>query len=167
MKDIKIRLATDLDFAAIWVIFQRVISQGDTYAYSPDTTKEEAYHLWMPPGRETFVAIIDHKIVGTYFLKANQPGLGSHIANAAYMVDPNFHGQGIGLAIAQHSFEEAKKRGYLAMQFNFVVSTNYPAVNLWKKMGFEIIGITPNGFKHSSAGYVDTLIMYKKLLGQG
>lgn len=163
VQDITIRNAADEDFEAIWDIFHRVVTTGDTYAYSPNTSKEEAYHLWMSPEKKTYVAIIDNKVVGTYFIKANQPGLGSHIANAAFMVHPEQCGQGIGSAIAVHSIAEAKKLGYIAMQFNFVVSTNEPAVGLWKKMGFKIIGTTPQGFKHSSKGLVDTHILYKSL----
>ncbi len=98
--------------------------------------------------------------MGTYFIKPNQPGLGSHVANAAYMIDPLEQGNGIGNKMALHSLAEAKKLGYLAMQFNLVVTTNLPAVNLWKKMGFKIIGTTPNGFKYQSLGFVDTYIMY-------
>jgi L-amino acid N-acyltransferase YncA len=162
-KNITIRNATDEDFEAIWDIFHRVVATGDTYAYSPNTSKEEAYRFWMPPEKRTYVATINSKVVGTYFIKANQPGLGSHIANAAYMVQPEQHGQGIGSAMAIHSIAEAKRLGYEAMQFNLVVSTNKPAVKLWEKMGFKIIGTTPQGFKHSSKGLVDTYILYKSL----
>jgi len=161
--NIIVKKATDLDFDDIWEIFHLVVAPGDTYAYSPQTTKEDAYLLWMPPHKETYVAIINNKIVGTYFIKANQPGLGAHIANAAYMVHPQHHGQGIGSILASHSICEAKKLGFKAIQFNLVVSTNEPAVNLWKKMGFEIIGTTPNGFNHSLKGFVDTYIIYKSI----
>lgn len=161
--NISIRNANDDDFEQIWDIFHRVVATGDTYAYSPNTSKEEAYRYWMPPEKKTYVAIIDNQVVGTYFIKANQPGLGSHIANAAYMVHPDKHGEGIGSAMATHSLVEAKKLDYQAMQFNLVVSANEPAVKLWEKTGFKIIGITPKGFKHASKGLIDTYIMHKFL----
>ena len=161
--NIGVRNATDQDFDMIWDIFHRVVATGDTYAYSPNTTKEEASCYWMPPQKKTYVATIGDEVVGTYFIKDNQPGLGSHIANAAYMVHPNQHGKGIGSFMATHSIAEAKQLGYEAMQFNLVVSTNEPAVNLWKKMGFKIIGTTPHGFKHSSKGLVDTYILHRFL----
>ena len=159
--NIIIRDAIDQDFEGIWNIFHRVVATGDTYAYSPDTTKEEAYCYWMPPQKKTYVATINDMVVGTYFIKENQPGLGSHIANAAYMVHPDQHGKGIGLAMAIHSIAEAKNQSYKAMQFNLVVSTNEPAVNLWKKMGFKIIGTTPNGFRHASKGLIDTYVLHR------
>ena len=161
--NITIREAVAKDFEQIWTIFHRVVATGDTYAYAPDTTKEEAYCYWMPPHKKTYVATIGNEVVGTYFIKENQPGLGSHVANAAYMVHPERHGKGIGLAMAVHSISEAKILNYSAMQFNLVVSTNEPAVSLWKKVGFKIIGTTPNGFKHASKGLVDTYILHRFL----
>lgn len=158
-----IRKAVDQDFDAIWEIFHNVVKSGDTYAYHPETTKDEAYQFWMPPHRQTYVAEMNNKIVGTYYLRENQPGLGAHVANAAYMVHPQFHGHGIGSAMALHSFAEAKQQGFKAMQFNLVVSSNTPAVQLWKKMGFSIIGTTPQGFKHSQKGFIDTYVMHKML----
>lgn len=163
MSEISIRIAKDDDFDSIYNIFHAVVKLGNTHTYFPDTNKEDAYQLWMPPHKETFVAIVDNNIVGTYFLRANQIGLGSHIANAAYMVHPSEHGKGIGTLMAKHSINRATEFGYHAMQFNIVVSTNEKAVNLWKKCGFKIIGNTPNGFNHSTLGYVDTYIMYKPL----
>lgn len=161
--DLLIKKSTDQDFDGIWEIFHSVIASGDTYAYLPNTNKEEAYHFWMPPHKETFVAVFNNKIVGTYYIKENQPGLGSHVANAAYMVHPAWHGKGIGSAMARHLIEQAKRIGFTAIQFNLVVSTNESAIRLWKKFGFNIIGTTPNGFKHAKLGFVDTFIMYKKL----
>ena len=160
---INIRKATPQDFAGIWEIFSQVIASGDTYAHLPNTTKEEAFEYWMALGTHTYVALTNNNIIGAYYLRSNQPGLGSHIANAAYIVHPNHQGQGVGNKLAMHSLEEAKKLKFIAIQFNLVVSTNQVAVNLWKKIGFEIIGKTPKGFKHATLGLVDTFIMYKSL----
>jgi len=159
--NITIREASDKDFESIWDIFQTVIKTGDTYAFSPSTNKQTAYVSWMPPDKNTYVAVLNNQIIGTYFIKPNQPGLGSHVGNAAYMVHPEKHSHGIGKAMAEHSLAEAKKLGYLAIQFNFVISTNKPAVALWKKMGFQIIGISPKAFKHTQEGLIDAYIMHR------
>ena len=161
--NITIRDTIEKDFEEIWDIFHSVVATGDTYAYSPDTSKEDAYAYWMPPHKKTYVATINNEVIGTYFIKDNQPGLGSHIANAAYMVHPKHQGKGIGLYMAQHSIAEAKNLNYSAMQFNLVVSSNEPAVSLWKKMGFKIIGTIPQGFRHSSQGLIDTYILHMGL----
>ncbi len=151
------------DDEQIWRIFHAVVQGGDTYTFLPDTPKEEAIEYFTGKKNKCFVAEIDGKAVGMYAIRKNRKGLGDHIGNASYMVSPDFHGRGIGKALGLHSIEQAKKDGYLALQFNFVVSTNIPAVNLWKSIGFEIIGTVPNGFRHSKLGFVDTYIMYKKL----
>lgn len=151
------------DYDAVWNIFSKVIQGGDTYVFSPETNKEELAKHWFAPYMKTFVAEEDGKILGTYILKQNQIDLGSHIANASYMVHPESRGKGVGKVLCEHSLATAKELGFYAIQFNIVVSTNAIAVKLWKKFGFEIIGIVPEAFQHMQKGLVDAYIMYRKL----
>jgi L-amino acid N-acyltransferase YncA len=160
---INIRRATAVDFDQIWRIFQQVIAAGDTYSNPPTTTRQQAHQKWMDPDGVTYVAEDDGAILGAYIIKANHPGHASHIANASYIVDIAARGKGVGRLMGEHSMVEARNAGFLAMQFNIVVSTNKPAVELWKKLGFSIIGITPKGFNHHIYGFVDTFIMYRSL----
>ena len=159
---IAIRLAQPADFDAIWEIFHQVVQGGDTYVYEATTTKEQARSIWMETGT-TYVGLADDRVVGTYVLRANRVGLGSHVANASYMVSPDFHGRGAGRALCQHSLEEARKAGFTAMQFNFVVSTNQAAVELWKRCGFQIVGTAPRAFRHRQLGLVDAYVMHRYL----
>lgn len=158
----EIRQATEKDFDEIWKIFQAVIAKGDTYV-NAKITKAEAHEKWMNKSAKTFVATISSKIVGAYLVKPNQIDRGSHIANASYIVDENHRGAGIGKALALDSISTAKKLGYHAIQFNFVVSTNEAAVKLWQKVGFKIIGTSPKAFNHKDLGYVDSYIMFREL----
>lgn len=158
-----IRRATESDWDAIWPIFHAVVREGDTYSYDPETTKEQGRALWFAPQAATYVACLEDQVVGTYFLKPNQPGLGSHVANAGYMVAPGEAGRGVGRAMCEHSLEEARRAGFLAMQFNFVVSTNERAVALWQKMGFQIAGTLPGAFRHQKLGLVDAYVMHRFL----
>lgn len=161
---IQIRKATYEDYNAIWEIFSEVIKSGATYVFPADTPKSDLKTLWLAPTMETYVAETeDGEIVGTYMLRPNQIGRGSHVANAGYMVKPNLHGQGIGHLLCEHSIERAMKAGYSAMQFNMVVSTNSNAIKLWKKLGFKIIGTIPKGFQHKELGKVDSIIMWRSL----
>lgn len=150
-------------YDAIWEIFHSVVNAGDTYTYDPRTTKEEALKIWCNDQVSTFVALSDGKVVGTYIMKPNFPGLGSHIANCSYMVSEQARGLGVGRFMAEHSLSLAKNNGYIGMQFNIVVSTNLSAVKLWQTLGFEIIGTTPDAFRHKELGLVDTYAMYRKL----
>ena len=163
----KIRAATHADRDAIWKIFHEVIAGGDTYTFDRNISREDALAYWLAPGTHTYVArqkfvgdgvalpgkptaspeIYPGEIAGTYILRPNQSGGGSHVANAAFMVALDARGQGIGRA----------------MQFNFVVSTNESAVRLWKQLGFKIVGTLPGAFRHPEKGYVDVYVMFRSL----
>lgn len=160
----EIRIATAEDFGQIWPLFQAVISRGDTYVFTPDTPEQDAYDYWFGPGVHCFVALHEQRIVGMYKLIDNQRGLGSHVANASFMVDGQARGLGIGKALGIHCIEQATTLGYRAMQFNFVVSTNTLAIALWQKLGFEIIATLPDAFNHSELGYVDAYVMHRALV---
>jgi L-amino acid N-acyltransferase YncA len=158
-----IRKASAEDSDAIWKIFHLVVNSGDTYPFDPETSRDDFPQLWLATYMHTYVAERDGEIVGTYVLKPNMPGLGAHVANGSYMVHPSARGQGVGRAMCAHSLSEAQALGFKAMQFNLVVSTNIAAVELWKKMGFWVVGTLPKAFKHRSLGYVDAYVMYQLL----
>ncbi|HEY0050323.1 MAG TPA: GNAT family N-acetyltransferase [Pyrinomonadaceae bacterium] len=160
---LEIRKAVEADKPPVWEIIKAVISTGDTYIFSPDSTEEKMLAYWFAPDRKTYVALRENKIVGTFFLKDNQPDLGSHVANAGYMVAPEAKGKRVGRAMAEFSLEEARRIGYRAMQFNFVVKSNEVAVRLWQALGFEIIGEIPEAFNHAQRGLTNAYIMYRKL----
>ncbi len=160
---ITIRKYREEDKDQIWAIIKYVISQADSYTYAPDTTREVALDDWCHPEKETYVALDGNKVVGTYYLKPNQPGLGSHIANGSYMVSPEARRKGVGRSMCEHSLELAKELGFRAVQFNFVVKSNVKAVNLWKSLGFEIIGEIPEAYKSKHDGFTNAYIMFKKL----
>lgn len=160
MNEIRIRKSKPQDIHKIWKIFREVIRTGDTYVFPPKMKKKEALENWVGKKYFTYVAEIDGKILGTYILKANQMGLGSHVANGSYMVHPAAQGKGLGKAMGAHSIAEAKRMGFKAMQFNFVVSTNVGAVKLWQQLGFKILGTIPNAFNHQKLGYVDVYVMH-------
>ncbi len=160
---LEIRKATEADKNEVWQIIQAVIATGDTYVFAPDSSKSKMLEYWFGEDKETYVAVADNQILGSFCLKANQPDLGSHIANAGYMVSPKAKGQGVGRTMAEFSLDEAKRLGFKAMQFNFVVKSNEIAVKLWLSTGFEIIGEIPEAFQHKDLGLVNALIMYRKL----
>lgn len=148
----------------MWPIIEEVFRAGETYAICPEITEQEAHKVWIEIPQETYVAIADDsKILGTYYIKPNQPGLGSHVCNCGYIVSENARGKGVGSRMCEHSQQVADELGFRAMQYNLVASTNESAIRLWKKLGFDIIGILPKAFKSKSAGYVDALVMYKEL----
>jgi GNAT superfamily N-acetyltransferase len=160
------KLETDW-LAGIWPILREVVRAGDTFAFSPDIDEASARQYWMlPEPGAVFVAVDEQNgaIVGSSFVRPNQPGLGGHVANAAFMVSPSAAGRGVGRALGEHAIEWARQAGFAAMQFNFVVSTNTRAIALWKSLGFSIVGTIPQAFQHQGLGRkVDAFVMHRFL----
>jgi len=162
-QSLQVRRARKNDRDAIWKIFRAVVARGDTYVFDPHISRTKALGYWFGQKRRCYVAVSDERILGTYILNANQPGLGSHVANAGFMVAPSAQGRGIGRTMGEHCLREAQRLGFRAMQFNFVVSTNETALRLWKDLGFSIVGRLPGAFRHAQEGFVDVYVMYRRL----
>jgi L-amino acid N-acyltransferase YncA len=183
---LNIRLATDSDRDAIWDIFHDVVATGDTYVFAPNTSREEALAYWFREDTHTYVAVQDfvgdavsvpgkltasptgqlqdRHVVGSYVLRSNRPSLGAHVSNASFIVAKSARGLGVGRVMGEHCLSEARRLGFRAMQFNFVVSTNESAVHLWQELGFKIVGTLPGAFRHSQKGYVDVYVMFRSLI---
>jgi len=159
----QIRISQPDDADSIWAILEPTIRAGETYTLPREMPRQEALAYWLAPQHEVFVAQADAQILGTYFLQPNQQGGGSHVANCGYVTAPWATGRGVARAMCAHSLERARERGFKAMQFNFVVSTNDRAVALWRSFGFEIVGRLPGAFHHPTAGFVDAFVMYRSL----
>jgi len=158
-----IRSATESDRGAIWAILEPAIRAGETYTLPNDFSREEALAYWFESGHSVYVAVDNGQIVGTYFLKANHQGGGSHVANCGYIVASSASGRGVGRTMCEDSLQRAVEAGFRAMQFNFVVSSNQRAVRLWQSCGFEIVGRLPSAFAHPVLGFVDALVMHRAL----
>lgn len=158
-----IRPAGSGDAAAIWAILEPVIRAGETYTLDRDMSEVDALAYWFGADKETFVAEADGVVLGTYYLRANQAGGGAHVCNTGYMTGAAATGRGVARTMCLHSIDHAKARGFLAMQFNFVVSTNVRAVGLWQSLGFEVVGRLPGAFAHPAEGFVDALVLVRAL----
>ncbi|MBE9032375.1 GNAT family N-acetyltransferase [filamentous cyanobacterium LEGE 11480] len=161
-----IRLFNEADWNAVWPIVEPVFCAGETYPYSPDITQGEAFDVWIATPQATYIAEDEENgaILGTYYIKPNQPSQGSHVCNCGYIVAEAARGRGVASQMCEHSQQEAVRQGFRAMQYNLVVATNERAVRLWQKMGFQIVGTLHGAFNHSVLGYVDAHIMYKELV---
>jgi ribosomal protein S18 acetylase RimI-like enzyme len=153
------------DWPGVWRIVEPVFRAGATFPNAVDTDEAEAHRYWVEAPMATWVAVDNQHVVrGIYYLRANQPPLGGHVANCGYVVDPESRGQGIGSALCIHSQDEATRQGFRAMQYNLVVTTNEAGVRLWQRHGFHIVGTLPGAFRHAELGFVDAYVMYKVLV---
>ncbi|HEY7983042.1 MAG TPA: GNAT family N-acetyltransferase [Ktedonobacterales bacterium] len=162
MESITIRAYQASDWPAVWAIVQRVVAAGDTYAYDPDWTEEQARGVWVePPPGHTVVATDGPRVLGTAKMGPNRPGPGAHVATASFMVADAARGRGVGRALGEYALAWARAQGYAAMQFNAVVESNAAAVHLWQALGFHIIGTVPEAFAHPTLGRVGLHIMHR------
>ncbi|MGN9812524.1 N-acetyltransferase family protein [Micromonospora sp. BQ11] len=161
----EIREATAADWPRIWPFLREIVAAGETYTWPRDVGEEHARALWtVPPPSRTVVAVdADGTVLGSAKLTPNQLGPGDHVANASFMVDPAAARRGVGRALGAYVLEQARADGYRAMQFNAVVATNTRAVALWHSLGFTVVGRVPEGFRHPTQGYVDLLVMHRRL----
>ncbi len=158
-----IRPAQPRDHEAIWQALEPVIRAGETYALPRQMSEADAILYWIGADRETFVAEVEGRLLGTYHLRANQRGGGAHVANCGYVTARDATGRGVARRMCEHSVQHARERGFKAMQFNLVVSTNERAIRLWESLGFETVGRLPGAFLHPRFGYVDALVMFRTL----
>ena len=158
-----IRAAVDRDRDTVWSIIAPVIAEGEAYALPRDWSREEALAYWFAPGNEVFLAEAEGAILGAFYLKPNKLGGGGHIANAGFATALAARGQGVARAMGEYSLAQARARGFRAIQFNFVISSNTPAVRLWTSLGFETLCRVPEAFTHPTLGFVDALVMFRRL----
>ena len=160
----EIREYVESDWPRIWPMLEETVRAGDTYTFSPQSEEEEIRRAWVELAAKTFVACDSAGLIlGTYFIKPNQPGLGAHVCNCGYVVASSAQGRGIASLMCEHSQAQALAMGFKAMQFNFVVSTNVRAIRVWERHGFSVVGRLPGAFNHLQLGYVDALVMFKSL----
>ncbi|MEM1446445.1 MAG: GNAT family N-acetyltransferase [Planctomycetota bacterium] len=161
--DVQVEPAQDTDHAAIWAVLKPVIRAGETYPLPRDWGKNQALAYWFSASHRVYVARLDGRLVGTYYLRNNQSAGGDHVANAGYMTDPSARGRGVATAMCEHSLAAAARLGFTAMQFNFVIANNQAAVALWTRLGFATVGRLPAAYRHPRLGLVDALVMHRFL----
>jgi L-amino acid N-acyltransferase YncA len=162
--EVEIRAADAQDWPSIYRIYSAIVEAGETYAFPLGQSQLQARPWWMesPPGL-TVVAVDSGGMLGSAKMGPNRPGRGAHVATASFMVDPAHQGHGVGRALGEYALRWARDAGYASMQFNAVVETNEAAVNLWKKLGFAIVGTVPETFDHPRHGLVGLHVMYRRL----
>lgn len=160
-----IREASPNDWGSIWPFFHSIVKAGETFAYDPNMSKEDGRATWMVrfPGHVAVAVSDDMKIMGTANMYANRSGPGAHVSSASFMVDPKYQGQGVGRALCQYTLGWCREQGFRSVQFNAVVDKNVAAVELYKSLGFEVIGTVPEAFLHPKDGFVGLHVMYRRL----
>ena len=160
----QIRAFVEADWREVWPIVREVVRAADTFAYDPAMTEAQARTAWLEPAPGlTVVALDGERILGTAKMGPNRPGPGSHVATASFMVAADARGRGVATALCRFALDWAREQGFAGMQFNAVVETNHAAVEIYKRLGFTIIGTVPGAFAHPTEGRVGLHVMYREL----
>lgn len=156
-----IREAGAADADAVWAMLEPVFRAGDTYAIDRDISREAALAYWF--GGHTFVVRDDDRALGTYYIQRNRPGGGAHYCNCGFVTGPGSEGRGVARAMLEDALERARMLGFKGMVFNFVVTSNTRAVDLWRRYGFKEVGRVPGAFRTSAGETADALVLFRPL----
>lgn len=147
----------------LFAIFKEVVDTGCQFPYE-SSSKDEFHAQFFAPTSQVYVCRSSQgHVIGGFYLRPNYSGRSGHIANAAYMIKSTHRGLGIGTLLIKASLQIAKSLGFLAMQFNMVLSQNTNAIKLYEKLGFEIIGTIPNAIRNSDKSFQDGHTMYRRV----
>lgn len=144
-------------------MLEPVFAQGETYCVDPHIGRADGLDYWLGGGHRVFLALDGDTPLGTYFLCPNQKGGGAHVCNCGFVTATEARGKGVARTMLAHALATARGEGYLAMQFNFVVSSNTRAIAIWQEAGFSTVGRLPAAFRHPTLGLIDALIMFRDL----
>lgn len=169
MTDVRVRGFEPGDWPAVRAIVDEVLEAGETYAM-PHLDDAGARDFWLGgsadvAGAEVVVAEVDGVVVGSAKMGPNRPAQGAHVATASFMVGSGARGRGVGRALGEHAVARLRHHGFAAVQFNAVVESNTVAVDLWRSLGFAVVGTVPGAFRLPSGELVGLHVMHLSLVG--
>ncbi len=165
---IELVLAGHPDLPLLAQLYDRIVAEGTSYPHERMLTHDEFQDYWAK-GKSTVVAYerpckTDPALLGAFYLKPNWPGRARHVANAGFIVAPEWRNRGLGWLLGAVMLDYAKELGYRGVLFNLVFSENTVARHLWEKLGFRTLGVIPGVVRKNDAQYQDALIMFRSIL---
>lgn len=150
------------DLNSMVEIWNQIVDEANAFPQM-EKLNENSARLFFDSQTFTGVAIGENRVLGLYILHPNNIGRCGHIANASYAVHENYRGYQIGEKLVRHSLRMGRELGFSLMQFNAVVSTNSGAIHLYERIGFQRVGVIPNGYLLGNGNYEDIIIYYINL----
>ncbi|KAG0167007.1 hypothetical protein DFQ28_006721 [Apophysomyces sp. BC1034] len=157
--------------AHLHVMFNQEIEDGSTYPQEEQLTEAQFNDYFL--GYDAFVLTkqliepgqnydYEEIVIGMYYVKPNYPGRCSHICNGGFFTSTKFRGLGAGRAMAETFLTVAPALGYKASVFNLVFANNEASIRIWKRLGFQQVGLIPAAarLKNSPDTLVDALIFH-------
>jgi len=164
---IQLVLAGQADVEPLRRLYQIIVAEGTSYPHDRFPDHDDFMDYWFR-GKSTVVAYLveclPHSIMlGAFYLKPNWPGRARQVANAGFIVAPEWRNKGLGWLLGATMLQYAKELGYRSLIFNLVFSENQAARHLWEKLGFTDLGAIPDAVWNNDGTYQDALIMFRSL----
>jgi L-amino acid N-acyltransferase YncA len=161
-------LADERDVERLRRLYQIIVNEGTSYPHDRFPDQDAFMDYWFR-GKSTVVAyVLDcaraTDMVGAFYLKLNWPGRASHVANADFIVAPDWRDKGLGRLLGDTMLVYVKQLGYRSVIFNLVFSENVAARHLWDKLGFKALGTIPGAVRKNDGSYQDAIIMFRSLI---
>ena len=165
---VQLALAGEQDVEGLRRLYRTIVEEGTSYPHDRMPGDDEFLEYWFR-GKSTVVAHGTERqrgggLAGAFYLKPNWPGRARQVANAGFVVAPEWRNKGLGWLLGATMLDYARSLGYRGVIFNLVFSENAPALHLWKKLGFSEIGVIPGAVRKNDGGYQDAIIMFKSLI---
>lgn len=160
-QSIVIEAISDGTLSGAMCVWNEVVRAGDAFPQREELDVRQARDFF---AAQSYTGVAKDArtgaVCGVYILHPNNVGRCAHICNASYAVAADQRGRHIGEKLVRHCMEQARRAGFRILQFNAVVSTNTPALQLYEKLGFVRLGVIPGGFATDSGTYADIIPHY-------
>ena len=158
-----LRDANETDAKAIRDIVDSVASEK--WYIVPESSREDwdktIQEIRSRKGR-VMVAEVNGSTVGMAYLVGGKFEKDRHVAFLGITILKGFRRMGIGTAMMNQLVEWAKSQAGLEKISLKVFSTNTPAINMYRKLGFEVEGTSKRQYKIEGQ-YIDEITMGKFL----
>ncbi len=164
---VQLVLADERDVESLRRLYRVIVDEGNSYPHDRFPDQDEFMEYWFR-GKSTVAAYVPDRagavgMVGAFYLKPNWPGRAGHVANAGFIVAPEWRNRGLGWLMGTTMLAYAKQLGYRCVIFNLVFSENVAARRLWDKLGFKELGTIPGAVRKNDGTYQDAMIMFRSL----
>ena len=165
---VQLALAGQQDIEPLRTLYRIIVEEGTSYPHDRFPDQDEFIDYWFR-GKSTVVAYVPDRarardMIGAFYLKPNWPGRAKHVANAGFIVAPDWRNKGLGWLLGETMLAYAKQLGFRSVIFNLVFSENVAARHLWEKLGFKALSVIPGAVRKDDGTYQDAMIMFRSLL---
>ncbi len=165
---VQLVLADNQDIEPLRNLYRIIVDEGTSYPHDRFPAEDDFMDYWFR-GKSTVAAYLPDRahaagMAGAFYLKPNWPGRARQVANAGFIVAPDWRNKGLGWLLGATMLAYARQLGYRSVLFNLVFADNVAARHLWGKLGFKELGVIPGAVWNNDGTYQDAGIMFRSLI---